>query len=224
MLAQCDDFDRLTRARRVPISERSGAPDERSIHDQKRDLRRRLLAARKTQDQNHDYLVRITLTSWLSDLHPTTVAAYVPMIGEPGGPELPDALALVIPRLLLPIVTPDRDLDWALYTGSLAPAGLGLREPPGERLGVDAITSAGVIIVPALAVDARGARLGRGGGSYDRALARARPGQVVIAVLHDGEFLPAVPVEAHDRPVDGIVIGGAVKMLSSGHGSGSAGR
>jgi 5-formyltetrahydrofolate cyclo-ligase len=121
-------------------------------------------------------------------------------------------------------VKPDRDLDWTVYTGLLTPAALGLHEPVGERLGVDAITSAEVIIVPALAVDARGARLGRGGGSYDRALARVRPGQIVIAALYDGEFVAAVPAEPHDRPVDGIVAGGTVKMLSAGYGSGSAGR
>ena len=54
-----------------------------------------------------------------------------------------------------------------------SPARLGLLEPDGERLGVDAIATADVVLVPGLAVAADGMRLGRGGGSYDRAL---RPG------------------------------------------------
>ena len=63
---------------------------------------------------------------------------------------------------------------------------------------------ADVVLAPALAVDRTGARLGRGGGSYDRALARVRPDALVVALLHDGELLPpgqTVPTEPHDRRV-----------------------
>jgi 5-formyltetrahydrofolate cyclo-ligase len=137
------------------------------------------------------------------------VAAYAPMAGEPGGPGLPDALAAVLPPagLLLPALDPDRDLDWAAYDGTLV-AGVTLaplREPPGPRLGVDAIATADIILVPALAVDAGGTRLGRGGGSYDRALARVRQGVPVIALLYQGELVPVLPAEPHDRPVSGVL-------------------
>lgn len=139
----------------------------------------------------------------------SVVAAYVPMSGEPGGPGMPDAIAAVLPAagLLLPALHPDRDLDWAAYEGRLL-AGrtlARLREPPGPRLGVDAITSAEIVLVPALAVDSAGTRLGRGGGSYDRALARVRPGVPVIAVLYPGELVPVLPAEPHDRPVTGVL-------------------
>ena len=60
-------------------------------------------------------------------------------------------------------------------------------------------------MVPALAVDARGMRLGRGGGSYDRALARVGPARLVLALLYDGECPVIVPAEPHDRPVTGAV-------------------
>jgi 5-formyltetrahydrofolate cyclo-ligase len=212
----------------VSVFERSGAQPDPSVRDQKRDLRRKLLARRRELSEqiqkNQDFIVRATLSSWLRQISPATVAAYVPMIGEPGGPELPAALAAAVPRLLLPIVLPDRDLDWAPHTGELSPAALGLHEPAGPRLGITAITGADVVIVPALAVDPRGMRLGRGGGSYDRALTRVRHPQLVIAVLYDGEFLPSVPAEPHDHPVDGVVIDGDVKLLSSGHGTAPAGR
>ena len=60
-------------------------------------------------------------------------------------------------------------------------------------------------MVPALAVGASGTRLGRGGGSYDRALARVRPGVPVLALLYDGELLDEVPAEPHDRAVTLVV-------------------
>jgi 5-formyltetrahydrofolate cyclo-ligase len=56
-------------------------------------------------------------------------------------------------------------------------------------------------VVPALAVDRRGSRLGRGGGSYDRALARVPAGRPVLALLYDGECPEVVPTEPHDRRV-----------------------
>ena len=66
---------------------------------------------------------------------------------------------------------------------------------------VAALASADLVLVPALAVDAAGVRLGRGGGSYDRALSRVRPGVPVIALLYPGEVVPVLPAQPHDRPV-----------------------
>ena len=70
-------------------------------------------------------------------------------------------------------------------------------------------------LVPALAVDARGYRLGRGGGSYDRALARVGEQVPTIALLYDDELLPSVPIEPHDqrvrvvaRPGSGLIFTG----------------
>lgn len=196
----------------------------------KRDLRRERLAARQRMSEqsqkNQDYVVRATLVSWLAEIRPETVAAYVPMSGEPGGVELPNTLAAHVSRVLLPVVLPNRDLDWALFDGpgTVAPAALGLMEPIGPRLGPATISEADVVLVPALAVDWAGLRLGRGGGSYDRALIRVRSPQLVIALLYDGEFVESVPAEPHDRRVDGIVINGAVTMLSPGDETRPAGR
>lgn len=133
-----------------------------------------------------------------------TVAAYVSVGAEPGTGPLLDALAGSRRTVLLPVLLPDGDLDWATYAGpaSLAPARLGLLEPIGERLGRDAVARADVVLVPALAVDHRGHRLGRGGGSYDRALGRVPVGTFTCALLADAaEIGVPVPVEPHDRPV-----------------------
>ena len=131
------------------------------------------------------------------------VCAYVPVGAEPGSTVLLDALTIGGVEVLLPVLRADRDLDWARYDGPsrLVDAEHGLRQPAGPRLGADHIATVDLALVPALAVDPAGHRLGRGGGSYDRALARIPAGVPVVALLHDGERLAAVPVEAHDRPV-----------------------
>jgi len=186
----------------------------------KAELRRELQAARRarpTADRRRlDVALLATLADLLATRGATTVAAYVPMDGEPGGTGLPEALATVAARVILPVVLPDRDLDWAEFQGpeSLVPARLGLREPSGPRLGPDAIGGTDVIIVPALGVDREGVRLGRGGGSYDRALARTRPPRLVLALLYPGELRDRLPSDPHDQPVDGVVLGDRVTLLS----------
>jgi 5-formyltetrahydrofolate cyclo-ligase len=167
-------------------------------------LRAGLLAARRSRPSPaENAAVRAILADLARGVR--TVAAYVPLPGEPGGPELPDALAEVCDRLLLPVLRPDLDLDWAVYRGALVPAARGLREPSGPPLGPGEVATAGLVIVPALAVDRRGVRLGRGGGSYDRALARVPAGTLVVAALYDGELVDEVPEQPHDRRVDGVV-------------------
>ncbi|OMI88841.1 5-formyltetrahydrofolate cyclo-ligase [Streptomyces sp. M1013] len=150
------------------------------------------------------------------------VAAYVSVGAEPGTLALLDALRARGVRVLLPALLPDNDLDWGEYTGedSLARVRHGgrmeLYEPTGERLGPDAVTRADVVLLPGVAVDGRGLRLGRGGGSYDRVLARleaagARPALLVL--LYDREVVARVPAEPHDRPVDAVVTPSGVRRF-----------
>ncbi|WP_344127773.1 5-formyltetrahydrofolate cyclo-ligase [Saccharopolyspora halophila] len=140
------------------------------------------------------------LSGWLGERGVNTVAAYVPVGGEPGG-ELPAVLRSAGLRVLLPIVV-DRasPLDWAEYTGpdSLQPATYGLLEPAGDRLGASAIAQADAVLVPALGVDHRGVRLGRGAGHYDRSLPLANPDAARIGVVREAEFVPELPGESHD--------------------------
>ena len=105
-----------------------------------------------------------------------TIAAYYSVGAEPDTRGLVFALWKRGSYVLLPVLRPDGDLDWASYEGpdSLVPGPRGLRQPGEAPRGVDAVARADAVLVPALAVDAAGRRLGRGGGSYDRALARDR--------------------------------------------------
>ena len=136
-----------------------------------------------------------------------TVAAYVSVGREPGTGVLIDALAAAGKRVILPLLQPDNDLDWAAYSGAdgLVSARRGLLEPTGPPLGVDAVATADVVVVPGLAVDGTGLRLGRGGGSYDRALARVPRGTFTCIVLNDDEGRDEVPGADHDRRVTAAV-------------------
>ena len=144
-----------------------------------------------------------------------TVAAYVAVAGEPGTGPLLEALVAAGKRVVLPVLLPDGDLDWAAYAGpgSLAPARLGLLEPVGPRLGVSAVAGADAVLVPGLAVSASGMRLGRGGGSYDRALARVPAGTFTCVLLYDEEVGVDVPVEPHDRAVGWVATPSGVSRL-----------
>jgi 5-formyltetrahydrofolate cyclo-ligase len=147
-----------------------------------------------------------------------TLAGFVPDETEPGAGRLPAAYTQLGARVLLPIVPSEgRELTWAVDTGRLALGRYGLLEPVGPRLGVTAIGTAGVVVVPALAVDRTGVRLGRGGGFYDRALVHARRDAVLVAVVFDDELVDELPAEPHDRRVDAVVTpsGGWQRLDSS---------
>ena len=132
-----------------------------------------------------------------------TVAAYVSVATEPGTGPLLEALRAAGKRVILPLLQPDNDLDWAVHddAAGLHSARRGLLEPLGPPLGPDAVATADVVLVPGLAVGADGMRLGRGGGSYDRALGRVPVGTFTCVLLNSEELLDHVPADSHDRRV-----------------------
>ncbi|MEV0845314.1 5-formyltetrahydrofolate cyclo-ligase [Streptomyces sp. NPDC049954] len=149
-----------------------------------------------------------------------TVAAYVSVGREPDTAPLLAALRERGVRVLLPVLMDDDDLDWGEYAGlaSLAAvrrAGrMTLWEPTGPRLGPEAVCAADAVLLPGLAVDGTGTRLGRGGGSYDRVLARlaaAGTNPPLIVLLYDHEVVEEVPAQAHDRPVHTVVTPSGVR-------------
>jgi 5-formyltetrahydrofolate cyclo-ligase len=146
------------------------------------------------------------------------LAAYVSTATEPPTDRLLRRLRALARPALLPVLDDDLDLRWALDDGGRAPGRVRARllEPGGTVLGPDAVAAASVVVVPALAVDRSGTRLGQGGGSYDRALARIAPGALVVALLHPGELVDQpLPREPHDRPVSVVVSTAGVVRLSA---------
>jgi 5-formyltetrahydrofolate cyclo-ligase len=177
-------------------------PPEQSA---KRAWRDQILAARRERSLSESVAVAESIAdhvlAWDAVRRAVTVAAYVSVGREPGTGLLLEALQAAGKRVLLPVLRADNDLDWAVFTGELVPASRGLLEPVGPLLGVTAIADADVVLVPGLAASVGGDRLGRGGGSYDRALARVGAAVPIGILLHEDETGLDVPTEPHDRRV-----------------------
>ncbi|MHC1559526.1 5-formyltetrahydrofolate cyclo-ligase [Actinomycetospora sp. C-140] len=181
----------------------------------KADLRRELLAARRSRSGEARRADAAALAAGLPAVVEGVddpVCLFVAVGGEPGAtPDgaLPvlDAARALGRRVLLPVTVGDAPLDWAWFTGadSLGPGPHGLLEPAGARLGPGAVADAGLVVVPALAVDHRGVRLGRGGGHYDRTLPLAGPATRLVALVgDDGLVTDPLPSEPHDVGVHAV--------------------
>jgi 5-formyltetrahydrofolate cyclo-ligase len=172
----------------------------------KAELRAEILLARRTlAPQVHDAEADALcghLPAFIGDGQ--TVCADVPIGSEPGSAELIDSLVHRGMRVLLPVARDDEagqpaPLQWGDYRpGGLVHARFGLREPAEPWLPADAIAAATVVLVPALAVDRAGVRLGRGAGFYDRSLPLAAPTARLVAVVRDDELVDRLPAEPHD--------------------------
>ena len=171
-------------------------------------LRRRILDARAGMSPFVAAQANAELARWMYALPVDVaagdlVAAYVAVGTEPGGTAMLDALVDQGLRVVLPIVPeggPAR-LQWGEYRGEieLTERRWGLAEPIGRRLDPDTIHRVRLALVPALAVDRAGARLGRGAGYYDRTLAGTDV--PVAAVVYDDELLDEpIAQGSHDVP------------------------
>lgn len=189
----------------------AGRVDAGDVGSIKAALRRTVLAGRSRLSPVDRASAGAALTSLLLDLPETasarSVAAYHSFGTEPSTSAALQSLAARGARVLLPVVRADRDLDWAIYDPAQQPPQDQRRmwSPTGERQGLGAVATVDLVVVPALSVATDGTRLGRGGGSYDRALARVPAGVPVVALLYAGELVDALPAEPHDRPVDVVV-------------------
>lgn len=141
----------------------------------------------------------------------STVCAYVPVGAEPGSLEMVDVLLRRAGRVLLPVARTTADnaplpLCWGEYRpGTLTSARWGLLEPPEPWLPASAIAEASLILVPSLAVDRCGVRLGRGRGFYDRSLGERDPNARLVAVVRDAELVDKLPAESHDIPMTDVL-------------------
>jgi 5-formyltetrahydrofolate cyclo-ligase len=147
-------------------------------------------------------------------VHPgTTIPAYLSVGSEPSTRTLLPTLEDSGYNVVVPICEPDYRLSWARwFTGvelARSPRAW-VDEPVGERFGLQIMTGLPLILVPGLAVDSNGNRMGQGGGYYDRFLASLPPGQdrpQVVGLFYSDEVVPAGTFEstALDAPLDGIV-------------------
>lgn len=195
----------------------------------KRELRRAAIARRKAVPADERVAAgeraEVRAASLFDGLDAgSTVAAYVPMGSEIDvSPVLMHVLERGL-RLLVPMLGTGMDVGWGelrtLDDLCVAGDGRGRPEEPvhAKTLGMEALRDAALVLVPALAVDARGTRLGRGGGWYDRALEHRAPVAPVVAVCWPWEVLGPgdgfLPSEPHDLPVDGVLTPDGLTMFA----------
>lgn len=140
------------------------------------------------------------------------VSVYASRPHEPGTLPLIEALHDRGVRVLIPLLGDGLQRGWGVYGGAadlIERAPGRPPEPSTEFLPAQTLADADVVIVPALAVDTTGTRLGQGGGWYDRALVDVRDGVPIIALTFAGEVRDAdsepLPREKHDVRVNGVI-------------------
>ncbi len=154
-----------------------------------------------------DEAARVRLLELLGDRPPGVVALSLPTDGEVDVAALAPTLRSSGWTVVLPVVDPHdpdhmRFCRWDDGT-PMRPNRFGILEPDGsDPVEPDSIT---VVVVPAVAVDRSGVRLGFGGGFYDRALERRDAGTLLVAVVHDVQVADSLPVGPHDVGVDVVV-------------------
>jgi 5-formyltetrahydrofolate cyclo-ligase len=140
-----------------------------------------------------------------------TVALYAANDGEPDLRTVFERGRVEGKAMLLPRCNVGRRLTFHRITEwrALRAGRFGLLEPPSDA---DRVETVGIdlVLAPAVAVDQRGARLGRGGGWYDRAFPRPPAGSdargsLLVAVVHGFQVVPSVPRAPDDRLVDAFV-------------------
>lgn len=176
------------------------SPYDAVMHDApgtKGDLRRHLRARRReiiaSRDLAADAAVMAAALPPLAA--PATVLSYESLPHEPPTAALNEALLEAGHRVLVPITLADLRLQWC-----------DLADPRRSELGLDAPEGADLALIPALAVDTTGTRLGQGGGCYDRVLPMLTADSPVIALLHPGEHTSVLlPRDRHDIPVPSVL-------------------
>ncbi|SHH56635.1 5-formyltetrahydrofolate cyclo-ligase [Jatrophihabitans endophyticus] len=168
-----------------------------SAQDAKAELRARFAAARRAMPDDHRARARRAVAGHVlarADGWPV-VAAYEPLRTEPGSVALLAGLVAAGARVIVPVTLSDRDLDWAPWSAA----------GRGDALGREAVGDVSAVLVPASAVARDGTRLGRGGGSYDRALARVPATAPTVALVFDDELVADLPREPWDVAVTAAV-------------------
>jgi 5-formyltetrahydrofolate cyclo-ligase len=157
-----------------------------------------------------------------------TIAAYLGRAPEPGTEHLLQELHTRGFGVVVPVCEPAYQLSWVVWTPGVAlrrSVRAPVDEPVGPRHPFEEVPSVGLILVPALAVDRSGQRVGQGGGYYDRFLAQhpgdSRGAAPRLGVVYRSELLPAgaVPAEPFDQPLGGVFTADGLQRFEAVGGS-----
>jgi 5-formyltetrahydrofolate cyclo-ligase len=188
----------------------SNSPDTERLNRAKSELRLRARAARRTVLPEMRTAAAYAIAERVLNLPELIGASAVMLYGaspeeaDPGVLEF--ALREIGVRIAYPRITGPRILDvhWVDDPGILTTGPFGLTEPT-EAAPLAQLGEISAIIVPGIAFDADGNRLGFGGGYYDSLLAHGGPTPPTIGIAYDEQLVDHVPHDAGDRPVAVIV-------------------
>jgi len=148
------------------------------------------------------------LGSWPLWSAARTVCAFAALRGEPDALDpWPDDKRVALPR----VAADELVFHWVASRMELLPGKFGILEPSAEAS--HAGNEFDLILVPGLAFDLRGGRLGRGKGFYDRFLAEARG--LRAGVCFDDQIVDGVPSEPHDLRMDFVVTPSSIYRCGS---------
>lgn len=191
------------------------------VDEQKRSLRASIRSARRQREPHTRAVDSERLTDQLIRLIANSGAGRIAcFMSRADEPDTSGAMKWAVASgiaVIVPVARADGDLDWVeLDDSPRVVSELGIEEPTGPRLGVEAVQDVGLVLIPAAAVDRGGMRLGWGKGFYDRTLEHLRhtqgdvathieAGPPVFAVVFENELVDNVPALPHDRAVDGVI-------------------
>lgn len=160
----------------------------------KRLLRKTLLAKRAIGVKDPSAFTKQLLTLTAS-LHVKRIGCYLSFGFEPDTQEFiaraeQTGVEVYCPKL------DDTQMEFVRWSKNTRKTNLGFEEPSGDSY----LGELELVVIPALAVDEAGFRIGRGGGYFDRYLESFAG--IKVAVVFDSEVLNALPVESHDVPVN----------------------
>jgi 5-formyltetrahydrofolate cyclo-ligase len=171
---------------------------------QKRDLRLHYLAIAKARPLEEVARASLVIEAQLGGMPAyraaQVLALYQAMPSEPATRRLIDEALLSGKQVVLPTFgSTEPQLGVFQSWEQLVPGPLGIAQPTGPVVPVERVD---FILVPGLAFDRRGFRLGRGKGYYDRLLAKRSPKSVICGVCFDDVLIEELPHDAHDVPMD----------------------
>ena len=195
------------------------------VDDAKEELRKVLRSHRRTHHQHpssgHTAACEALTEHALEAVAgAANVATFVSVGAEPCTRLLLERLHEAGVEVLLPVLGPHLARCWGLFQGSEDLAERAPRRPPepsGPTLPAEAVRHVDALLIPALAVDCDGRRLGQGGGWYDRMLPLRASGTHTFAIIHPEELVTGpLPVEEHDEPVDAVITAQEWFLLATG--------
>lgn len=165
-----------------------------NLLEAKQKQRQSLLAARKLKENNPQGFAE-QFMKLAKDLEVKSIGCYLSFGHEPDTSQLIELAEESGIKVYCPNTKNDRDLEFVRWSENQSRSELGFDVPVGDVYN----GTLDLVVVPALAVDPNGFRLGRGGGYFDKYLANFKGPSV--ALVFDGELVSTLPLEQHDIAV-----------------------